>query len=121
MSQDSGETKSVTVRLRKQVVDALDERAWKNHTDRTKEVQAACDFLIQSITCPNCQTLNDGRSNYCSVCSTPLSESAKEKERCENVLSEIFKHDPLYRDFLERLNLTIETKNYWDLKDGFKS
>lgn len=62
----------VSLRMRADLVDELDELKWKNRSDRSKEILRACEFLVKAVECPQCGTLNAQNSVVCSVCKTDL-------------------------------------------------
>jgi len=100
--------KFVSLRMKKPLVDKLEDMAWESRTDRTTQITRACEFYVNAIKCPKCETLNDSRSNYCSVCSTPLSNLAKERTeeekkygRFEEMLLTIVRDDDCYQQALD--------------------
>lgn len=65
---------TIGVRLPVDLVRKLDELAVKRKTTRSNEVYRAVEFLVDSITCPECETINSGYSFQCSYCGSPLSK-----------------------------------------------
>ncbi len=82
------------------LVENLDELKWQHRTDRTKEIIQACEFYVTALTCTKCKTLNDRKSNYCSVCGEPLSDVAQEKEKVKVLLDTIIMNDDRYKKIL---------------------
>lgn len=93
--------KSVTVKFDESLVTKLDDLRQIKQTDRTTQIMKAAEFYVTAITCPKCATLNDQKSNYCSVCLEPLSETAKEKERMKDLLDKVIMSDDRYQKILK--------------------
>jgi|GEM_PF-5798249 phage FluMu protein Com len=93
--------KSITVKMDTELAEKVDSKRWKMKTDRTTQVVKACEFYVSAITCPKCGTLNDQKSNYCSVCQEPLSETAKGRERMKELLDAVVTNDERYHKILE--------------------
>ncbi|MGA9622043.1 hypothetical protein [Methanoregula sp.] len=93
--------KSISMKMDAALVEKLENKRWEMKTDRTTQVVKACEFYVTAITCPKCATLNDQKSNYCSVCLEPLSETAKEKERMKELLDTIVTNDKRYQKVLK--------------------
>jgi hypothetical protein len=94
-------TTQVSTRMRTDLVKAIDDLFWQRRTDRTTELTKACEFYVSAIPCPKCATLNDIKSNYCSVCLEPMSDIAKEKDRVTGILSAIVMNDARYQKILK--------------------
>lgn len=100
IKEEDVDTSHVSLRMRKDLLKMVDDLFWKHRTDRTVEVTKACEFYVTAIICPKCGTLNDRKSNYCSVCLEPLSEIAKEKKRIFDLLDTIITDDTRYQKVL---------------------
>lgn len=94
---------SVSLRMDAKLAQTLKDLGWRRRTDRTKEIVKACEFYVSAITCPSCGALNCQIANYCSVCSTPLSDVAKENERCKDLLLTILQEDEKYLDVMKHI------------------
>ena len=102
--KDAGERieqSPVSLRMEKSLAEKLNDISWEKRTDRSNEIIKACEFYITSLTCPNCKTINDKKSNYCSICLTPLSDTAKSKERSQVLLEKIIHNDARYKKLLK--------------------
>lgn len=62
----------VSLRMKDELVEKLDDLKWINRTDRSKEIIRACEFIVTSIECPRCGTINAKNSVACSVCNENL-------------------------------------------------
>jgi hypothetical protein len=93
--------KSVTVKMDAVLVEKIEDKRREMKTDRTTQIEKACEFYVTAITCPKCATLNDQKANYCSVCLKPLSQIAKEKDRMKDLLETIIANDKRYQKVLK--------------------
>ena len=93
----------MSLRMDAKLAQTLKDLGWQRRTDRTREIVKACEFYVSAITCPSCGALNCQIANYCSVCLTPLSDVAKENERCKDLLLTILQEDEKYLDVMKHI------------------
>lgn len=99
-SSSSTEGKDVVlgVRIPGDLALKLDKLTEERKTNRSIEVNRALEFLVNAISCPRCNTLNQYDSFQCSVCGYPLPKYQK-------IIDELIISAQKYLDMFEWLNV----------------